>query len=111
MTFSVRKLLLGFPLAVSVVLPAMASLYPGVPTRSQNPLLQGYFIPAMPVSGQSAWSFSHALYITNTYQRDNELAEELVIDVENTRYDFQATYSNQLWHFNINLSLIDNSAE
>jgi hypothetical protein len=62
----------------------------------------------MPVNRDQGWSYSHALYITNTYQLDHEGSERAVIDVENTRYDLQLGYSQQLWHFNINLSLVDN---
>lgn len=86
----------------------MAEPYPGLPTRSQNPLLQSYFIPAMPVTSADKWTFSHALYLTNTYQTDKNSTEELLIDIENTRYDFQVSYSLELWHFNINGSLIRN---
>lgn len=87
---------------------ARAGPYPGVPTRDQNPLLQAYFIPAMPAVGADRWSFSHSLYITNTYQRDTDADEQLLIDVENTRYDFQANFRHNRWIFNLNLSLIDN---
>ena len=84
--------------------------YSGLPTRSQNPLLQSYFIPAIPVTSPDAWTFSQALYFTNTYQLDKSSTEELVIDVENTRFDFQLSYSKEHWHFNINGSLISNRA-
>lgn len=87
-----------------------AEPYPGLPTRSQNPLLQGYFIPQIPVTTNSGWSFSNALYITNTYQIDESGTEQSIIDVENTRFDFQASYSHELWHFNIGIPIIDNSA-
>ncbi|MBT3204666.1 MAG: DUF3187 family protein [Gammaproteobacteria bacterium] len=88
---------------------ATADSYPGLPTRSQNPLLQSYFIPATPItSSQQSWVYSHALYFTNTYQTDKYATEELLIDVENTRYDFQLTYSHELWHFNFNSSLVTN---
>ncbi len=101
--------LLIFPLLLSGFNTAAADPYPGLPTRSQNPLLQGYFIPAMPITSEhEPWSFSHALYITNTYQSDKNVTEELLIDVENTRYDFQLTYTHELWHFNLNASLISN---
>ncbi len=88
-----------------------AQFYPGLPTRSQNPMLQGYFIPAMPAATtQEKWSFSHSLYFTNTYQRDKSTTEELIIDVENTRYDFQVNHTHNLWLFNINASLIRNQS-
>ncbi|MDJ0880390.1 MAG: DUF3187 family protein [Gammaproteobacteria bacterium] len=82
----------------------------GLPTRSQNPLLQGYFLPVTPHIGSTGWSYSHALYITNTYQVEQTGAEQAIVDVENTRYDLQANYTQELWHFNINASLIDNSS-
>lgn len=82
--------------------------YPGLATRSQNPFLQSYFIPAIPVTSEDTLSFSHSLYFTNTYQLDNKGTENLVIDVENTRYDFQMTYREALWHFNLTLPLISN---
>ena len=104
------SLLAGTLALLISTIPAQASPYPGVPTRSQNPLLQSYFIPAMPLTGEAGWSHSHALYITNTYQQGSSATETLLIDVENTRYDFQATLTQQLWHFNINLSLISNAS-
>lgn len=88
--------------------PVSAASYPGLPTRSQNPLLQGYFIPASPITIRDRWSFSHSLSITNTFQQEQNSSEKLIIDVENTRYDFQASYLQQDWILNINLSLISN---
>ena len=86
----------------------MADPYPGLPTRSQNPLLQSYFIPAIPLTSPDKWTSSQAVYFTNTYQLDKSSQEELIIDVENTRFDFQLTYRHELWLFNINASLINN---
>lgn len=85
-----------------------AQSYPGLPTRSQNPMLQQYFIPAMPLTTADQWSFSQSLYITNTYQQDINSQQELLIDVENTRLDLQATYKYNDWYFNINLPYISN---
>lgn len=90
--------------------PLLADPYPGMPTRSQNPLLQSYFIPAIPLTSKEGWSTSHSLYITNTYQVDTLANEQMIIDVENTRYDIQVNNTHELWHFNINLSLIDNAS-
>ncbi len=84
--------------------------YPGLPTRDQTPLLQAYFIPAAPLTPRQGWAFSSSLYITNTYQRDQNALEDLTIDVENTRFDFQASLAQQDWLFNINIPLIRNSA-
>jgi hypothetical protein len=89
---------------------AFAQDYPGLPTRSQNPFLQSYFIPTIPISTQQKLSISHALYITNTYQIENTGNENLVIDVENIRYDFQLGFSHSLWHFNLTLPLLSNGS-
>ncbi len=106
-----KKPLILLPLlAGCFAVPVWSAPYPGVPTRDQNPLLQGYFIPAMPLTGPERWTVSHSLYITNTYQQDNTASERLLIDVENRRYDMQATLRGETWRFNINLSLIDNDA-
>lgn len=88
----------------------VAEDYPGLPTRSQNPLLQGYLIPAVPMAAQEGWAFAHNLYITNTFQTDTSSSENLVIDVENTRYDFQAAYPVEAWTIGITLSLISNQS-
>jgi len=82
--------------------------YPGLPTRSQNPLLQSYFIPATPITSAHDWSFSQSLYITNTYQKEDSSTETALIDVENTRIDIQATYQSAPWFFNINAPYIGN---
>jgi hypothetical protein len=88
----------------------LAQDYPGLPTRSQNPLLQSYLIPTVPLNAHGEWSFAHNLYITNTYQNDASSNEYLVIDVENTRYDFQAAYQYNQWTFGLTLSLISNQS-
>lgn len=87
---------------------AQADGYPGLPTRSQNPLLQAYLIPTVPIFGDEHWQFAHNLYITNTYQSDSSSQEDLLIDVENSRYDLQAGYSRDQWFIGFTLSLISN---
>ncbi len=97
-------------LLLAPVLDALADSYPGLPTRSQNPMLQSYFIPAQPQPSAEPWSLVHSLYITNTYQTDISGSERLLIDVENTRYDLQVNHRRQDWLFNANLSLISNNS-
>ena len=97
-------------LLTAVFNTAEAGNYPGLPTRSQNPLLQSYLIPALPLQSDDGWSMAHNLYITNTYQTDSSSNEQLIIDVENTRYDLQAAYRNQQWTWGFTLSLISNEA-
>ncbi len=98
---------LGISLSYSPAL-VQAQGYPGLPTRSQNPVLQGYLIPTIPLNAHGGWSFAHNLYITNTYDHDTIGNEKLVIDVENTRYDFQAAYQYSQWTLGLTLSLIRN---
>lgn len=87
-----------------------AEVYPGLPTRIQNPLLQSYFIPANPITSEQPWALSHALYITNTYQQEQRQQDFVIIDVENMRYDLQITHRRDDWLYNLNLSLISNQA-
>ncbi len=93
-----------------LALPVLAQDYPGLATRSQNPLLQSYLIPTIPLNAHGGWSFAHNLYITNTYQEDRSVNENLIIDVENTRYDFQTAYQYEQWTFGLTVSLIDNQS-
>lgn len=105
------RLLACILLLASIYAPALvAQAYPGLPTRSQNPLLQSYLIPAIPLTTNEGWSFAHNLYITNTYQEDKSASENLIIDVENTRYDFQAAYQYSQWTLGLTLSLISNQS-
>lgn len=102
--------LLRLILLICLPLPVIAQ-YPGLPTRDQNPLIQGYLIPAVPLASiEGKWSFANALYLTNTYQKDENSSQLLVIDVENTRYDFQAAYALNHWNLGLTVSLIDNQA-
>ncbi len=108
---SVKPLVLMLMLGIAVsTTTRSAQAYPGLPTRSQNPLLQSYLIPAVPLESNQGWAFAHNLYITNTYQTDTSSNEKLIIDVENTRYDFQAAYRDQQWTWGMTLSLISNRA-
>jgi hypothetical protein len=88
--------------------PASSNSWPGYKTRDQNPVLQPYLIPMVANYSKQGWQISHSLFITNTYQKEESSDESLIIDVENTRYDIQTTYTSSLWLFSLNLSLIDN---
>jgi len=83
--------------------------YPGLPTRDQSPLFQGYLVPTVPPESATGWTSAHSLFITNTYQQDEAGHELLVIDVENTRYDLSLAYAVGQWTLGSSLSLIDNS--
>ena len=85
-----------------------AADWPGLPTRDQNPLLQGYLIPAQPVlSERDGWSRGLSLFITNTYQTDQSPRQSLIIDAETTRLDLQLGYRKDRWSFGVNLPLVD----
>ncbi len=86
-----------------------AAGYPGLPTRDQNPLLLGYLVPTTPAANSEGWSLSHSLFITNTYQVDEQGTESLIIDSESIRYDVQADYTVDQWSLGIHLSFIDHS--
>ena len=110
---NISKFMHGFLIALLsllIITPVMGEYFSALPTRDQTPLLQSYFIPAMPAPSGAGWSVSHALYFTNTYQTDRSVSENLVIDVENTRYDFQLNYRQDLWQFNLNIPLLSNRA-
>ena len=98
--------------ALLLLLPGLAAAsWPGLPTRDQNPLLQGYLIPAQPVLAASdGWSSGLSLFITNTYQRDDSSDQQLLIDAENRRLDLQLGLRRGAWRLGANLSLIDNRA-
>ncbi len=109
MAFTTERL--GYALAAALLLtsgPALAA-WPGLPTRDQNPLLQGYLIPVQPsVPENAGWSGGLSLFITNTYQSDRSTRQQLLIDVETTRLDLQFTLHRGDWQYAINLPLIDN---
>jgi hypothetical protein len=96
--------------ALLLLLPGLAAAsWPGLPTRDQNPLLQGYLIPAQPVmAATDGWSGGLSLFITNTYQQDDSGNQQLLIDAENRRLDLQLGLRRGTWRFGANLSLIDN---
>ncbi len=98
--------------ALLLLLPVAAvASWPGLPTRDQNPLLQGYLIPAQPVLPQrDGWSGGASLFIINTYQSDQSSRQKLLIDVENTRLDLQLGLRRGDWLFSASLPLIDNRA-
>jgi hypothetical protein len=99
--------------ALLACLPALcsgmsAADWPGLPTRDQNPLLQGYLIPVQPQPANRGWAAGTSLFITNTHQSDRSGKEKLLIDVENTRLDLQISHRSSEWLFSANLPLIDN---
>ena len=62
------------------------------------------------MSGEAGWRIDHSLYITNTLQNISRGDEELVIDVENYRYEFALRNRSGDWVTQINLPLLANEA-
>ncbi len=92
-----------FPIAANSI---AASL--GLPTRDQNPMLQAYYLPATNMQDENGWHLSHALFITNTFQDESRGNEQLVIDVENYRYDLSLAYQKNNWRLATTLAFISN---
>lgn len=83
----------------------------GFATRDLNPVLQPYFMPShVPTRADNGWRIDHSLFITNTFQQKTTSDEELIIDVENYRYELGLTYRRDQWQALVKLPLIANSA-
>ncbi len=67
--------------------------------------LPGYSRP----SPQDGWWLEHNLFITNTSQAESRRNESLVIDVENTRYEFDIGYRRGDWIMQAKLPYLANS--
>jgi len=90
-----------------VSLPCGAS--PGFATRDLNPVLQSIYLPGYaPQWSENEWQLSHTLYITNTSQRQSTSNENLLIDVENYRYEFSLGHRIDDWVIQGSLPLISN---
>jgi hypothetical protein len=81
----------------------------GLATRDLNPVLQGIYLPTLvPVGGGDGWRLDHSLYITNTLQQESESGEELIIDVENYRYEFALANRSGNWITRVAVPLVAN---
>ena len=80
----------------------------GLNTRDQNPMLQAYYLPAIDIQRNKGWTHSHSLYITNTFQKEDEGNEVLRIDGENYRYDFSLAYQTDKWRISTIMPFIAN---
>ena len=73
-------------------LPALAG-EGGFATRDLNPLLQPIYLPTLAsFSDKNGWRIDHSFYITNTLQQQDHDDEQLLIDVENYRYELGLRY-------------------
>jgi len=80
----------------------------GLNTRDQNPILQAYYLPSIDMQEKSGWHISHSLFITNTFQEQSKKGEEVLIDVENYRYDFSLAYQTDSWRIQTTVPFIAN---
>jgi hypothetical protein len=66
---------------------------PGLATRDMNPILQPIFLPGyISLTEEPGWRVDHTLYITNTLQQKTSDDENVLIDVENYRYELNLGY-------------------
>lgn len=83
----------------------------GYATRDLNPVLQAVYLPTLvPIGDGDGWRLDHSLYITNTLQEESDTGEELIIDVENYRYEFALGNRSGNWITQIKIPLVANSA-
>ncbi|MDH3633809.1 MAG: DUF3187 family protein [Gammaproteobacteria bacterium] len=82
----------------------------GLATRDLNPVLQPIYLPTQaPVNPDNGWRIDHSFYITNTLQEESESGENLVIDVENYRYELGFSYRKDRWLAQVNIPFAANS--
>ncbi len=83
----------------------------GLATRDQNPMLQPVYLPGyFSVAADREWRFDTNLYLTNTHQLKEGSSEDLIIDVENTRLQFDLGMRRGDWVFTASIPFIDNQA-
>ncbi|MCP4187202.1 MAG: DUF3187 family protein [Gammaproteobacteria bacterium] len=80
----------------------------GLNTRDQNPMLQAYYLPSIDMQQHEGWHVSHSVYVTNTFQQESRGNENLIIDVENYRYDLSLAYQTKNWRVSTKLPFIAN---
>ena len=90
-------------------LPALAD--GGFASRDLTPLLQPIYLPTLAsFSDNNGWRIDHSLYITNTLQQQNRGDEQLLIDVENYRYELGLRYRHEQWLARLELPYVHNTA-
>ncbi len=81
----------------------------GLATRDLNPLLQQFYLPVhVSFSETNGWLVDHSFFITNTLQDESKSDEDLLIDVENYRYELGFSYRNDSWLLRVNIPFIGN---
>jgi len=88
-----------------------ASADGGYATRDLNPILQPIYLPTLATFKQgNGWKIDHSFYITNTMQREDNDREQLIIDVENYRYELGLRYRHDSWLARVDLPFVANSS-
>ena len=81
----------------------------GLATRDLNPMLQPLYIPAYtPYSTGKGWRIDHSMFVTNTSQIENKGNENLVLDIENYRYELGFRYRNDQWLGQVDIPFMAN---
>lgn len=94
-------------ICLDFALPALAG---GFATRDLNPFLQPIYLPTLAnFSDGDGWRIENSLYITNTFQHENQGDESLFIDAENYRYMLGLRYRHDKWLARMDLPLVKNS--
>ncbi len=107
MAFTTASKLTGSAFLLVVAWQSLAGSI-GLPTRDQNPMLQAFYLPSINTQAEDGWQLSHSLFITNTFQDERRGGEQLVIDVENYRYDLSLAYQWDDWRLSSTLPFIAN---
>ncbi len=82
----------------------------GFGSRDLNPVMQPVYLPGYSrPSPQDGWWMTHSLLVTNTSQAETRGGENLVIDVENYRYEFDLGYRRGNWVVQARLPYLANS--
>ncbi len=82
----------------------------GLATRDLNPMLLQFYLPShAPFGDSNGWLVDHSVLITNTLQDQSKSDEDLIIDVENYRYELGFSYRNDSWLLRVSIPFIANS--
>ena len=82
----------------------------GLATRDLNPVLQQFYLPSYtPYRSDDGWRIDHSFYVTNTSQKESSGNENLIIDVENYRYQLGLRYRKDNWLSQVDVPYMANS--
>ena len=106
-----RPIRLIAPGLALVALASGAAEARGLATRDMNPMLQPVYLPGyFSVAPGLGWRSDYNLYITNTQQLERRGREDLIIDVENLRFEFDLGYRHGDWVYRATVPFVSSSA-